>query len=328
MKLPRIIICLPCLLLIALLTGCAPLTRSMETPDQPASTAIPTAYPTNLPTITPIFIPTAAPTNNPTAVPTLTGVQARDQLLNLLADNKSCRLPCLWDITPGKTTNLEARTILLPLSVISISTHLSGNSPDGIWMVYDKSDLRTSIELNYLFDINGVISRIAFRAEETKKIPDRFLPIYDSKTFGERLHPYMLSGILSEFGKPASVIIHSLGHPITGSGGFEILLIYPDQGIFVHYTTQIEIVGDYARGCPANAHVELELYPPGNPDAFAKSLAETDWAFAWPKLMVNPSWKSIEDVTSMSLEQFYKTFHQLTDKCIDTPTKEWYIPNQ
>jgi hypothetical protein len=315
------LICLPGLVLIVLATGCVPSARETETP-QPMSTATPT----EALTYTPTSAPTAVSKNPPSTIPTLPEGQAKDQLLDLLANNGECQLPCLWGITPGKTTNLEARAILLPLSAISILTHLADDSPDGIWMIYHENELRTSIKLNYLFGSDGVISRIVFKAGETKEVPDGFLPIYDSKTFGEQLHPYMLSGILSEFGRPASVIIQTSGELITGSGGFEILLIYPEQGIFVHYTTQMEADGTNARGCPANAEVELELYPSGDADAFAKALSQTKWAFAWPVLAENPSWKPIDKATSMSVEQFYETFKQPTDKCIETPLKEWYVP--
>lgn len=308
------------LLLIMLAAGCAQPIYSTEMP--PASTIAVTVKVT--PTIT--RIPMAVPTNAPTIIPTLPEEQAHAQLLDLLADNGGCRLPCLLGITPGKTTNLEARAILLPFSGISISTYLSDNSPDSIWLTYNESHLRTSIKLSYLFESSGVINRIAFQAEESKELPDGYMPIYDSKTFGERLRPYMLSGILSEFGKPASVVISTYGKQITGSGGFEILLFYPDQGIFVHYTTQMKTVGTNARGCPANAQVELELFPSGDADAFAKALLQTEWAFAWPELFDNPSWKPIDKATTMSLEQFYETFRQSTDKCIDTPMKGWYVP--
>ncbi len=311
------------LLLVMLVVSCAEPTRNLETL-QPTSIIVSTRTMTT-PTLT--LTPTIAPTNIPVAIPTLSEAQARTQLLDLLADNDGCRLPCLWGILPGKTTNMEAQTILLPFSSISISTYLSDNSPGSVWLTYNENDLRTSIKLSYLFDSNGVISRIAFQAEESKKLTDGYLPIYDSKTFGERLRPYMLAGILSELGKPASVMIHTYGKQIKGSGGFEIVLLYPDQGIFVHYTTQMETVGINVRGCPANAQVELELYPPGDANAFAKSLAQTDWAaFVQTEPINDEHWKPIDNATSMPLEQFYETFRQLTDKCIETPLKGWYVP--
>ena len=313
-------ILLPSLIVVMLATGCAQPIRGTETA-LPGSTAILTEPLTPTPTLN--------STNMPNAIPTLPEKQARSRLLELLANNGGCYLPCLWGITPGITTNLESRAILLPLSGISISTHLSNNSPDSIWPTYTEGELKTSADLRYIFESDGVISRIAFQVGEFQELPDRRSPIYDSKTFGERLRPYMLPGILSEFGKPASVVIHTYGKQLTGSGGFEIVLLYPDQGMLVHYTTQMKTVGVNAVGCPANAQVELELYPSGDADSFAKSLSSTIWgAFVLPEPIDDSHWKPIDKANSMSLEQFYETFRQPTEKCIETPLKGWYVPNQ
>ena len=91
----------------------------------------------------------------------------------------------------------------------------------------------------------------------------------------------------------------------------------------------MKTVGANARGCPANAQVELELFPSGDADAFAKSLDATDWgAFGRLEPMDDSGWKSIDKATSMSVEQFYETFRQPTDKCIETPLKGWYVPER
>jgi len=215
---------------------------------------------------------------------------------------------------------------MVPLSNISVSTSFKPDS-GVIRPVYTEGDSRLGIDVGFLSD-NQIVNYITFHAGESKELPDASRPIYDSKIFGERLRPYMLPGILSELGKPASVVISTSGKQITGSGGFEILLLYPDQGILVRYTTQMETVGAIVHGCPANAQVKLELYPSGDADAFAKSLAETTLGgiFDGLELVDNPSWKSVEKATSMSLEQFYETFRQPTDKCIETPLKGWYVP--
>lgn len=316
------IIFLLSLLLVILATGCAQPTRSIVETSQSVNIATPMRTMTTPPTI--------VPTNSLSAIPVLSEEKARAELLDLLADNGGCRLPCLLGITPGKTTYTEARAILLPFSGISISMNVSDdNSPDSVWLTYDEGDLRTFIKLSYLYANDGIINHIAFNAGEYKELAGNRSLVFDSKNFGERLHSYMLPGILSEFGKPASVVIQTYGKQITGSGGFEIVLVYPDQGMLVHYVTQMQTVGVNARGCPANAEVELELNPSGDADAFAKSLDATIWeAFARLEPMDDPGWKSIDKATSLSIEQFYETFREPTDKCIDTPLKGWYVPEQ
>jgi hypothetical protein len=242
-----------------------------------------------------------------------------------------CHLPCILGITPGKTINSEAQAILLPFSNIAISMKVNDDeSPDSVWLTYDEGDLRTFIQLSYIYENNSTIKSVAFKAGEYKETANSRSPVYDSKAFGERLSPYMLSGILSEFGQPSLVVIHTNGQQITGSGGFEILLLYPEDGIFARYTMQMKTVGTNVQGCPANAQVELYLYPPGDANAYFESLSEISIGgmFDGLKLVDNPSWKSIDKVTSMSLEQFHETFRQPADKCIETPLNHWYIPEQ
>ena len=90
----------------------------------------------------------------------------------------------------------------------------------------------------------------------------------------------------------------------------------------VNYTTQMHLVGANVRGCPPNAHVEMELYPPGSSDSFFELLKQTDWA-----VKMN-DYKPLEEVTSMSVQEFYDTFREPTNKCIDTPAKLWPTPER
>ncbi len=320
MKFTNLFCFIMCCLFIA---GCT------NTNNTPTAISVPTQ--TSIPiTETPILsTQTATPTLTPTIIPTLSVDDARAKLLELLANNGNCRLPCLWGITPGKSVAQQAQVILDPLTSISVLTSLS-DSPGTLWPIYTEGDLRTSVELMYLFSNNGIISGIVFKAGEFKE--DR-TPVYDSKTFGEQLRLFMLLGILSEYGKPASVMIHTYGKQITGTGGFEVVLVYPDQGILVHYVTQMQTVVASVRGCPANAEVELELYPSGDVDSFVKSLSKTFWApFVKREPIADLNWKAhwkpIDEATSMSLEQFYEIFRQPTDKCIETPANSWPTPEQ
>jgi hypothetical protein len=322
MKIHKIIF-LHGLLLVMLIPGC---TQPIQnTPS--ANIATPTKAIVNTPNPTPT--PGVVPTNTITTIPIFSEEEAPNQLLDLLADNGGCRLPCLLGITPLKTTNTEARAIFLPFSNISISMKVSDDdSPDSVWLTYDEGDLRTFIESSYIYGDNGTIEHLVFNAGEYREIDNNLSLVYNSEIFGDRLSPYMLSGILSEFGKPSLVVVHTSGQQITGSGGFELLLLYPDDGIFARYTTQMEVLGTNVRGCPANAEVELRLYPSGDADAYFKSLSETSLGgmFDGLTLIDNPSWKSIDKSTSMSLEQFYETFRQPTDKCIETPLNLWHVP--
>jgi hypothetical protein len=309
-------------LVLLSLAGCA------ATPPAEISTATPTSTLTPSPTHTPI------PSATPTLIPTLPVEGARLRLLELLANNGNCRLPCLWGITPGKSTYQEALAILSPLSSISEST-ITGFEPNGgaIFLDYAEDNLTLYASVGFNSD-NQIVSRLSFQTREFKigelDNASALKPIYDSTTFGERVHPYMLPNILSEQGIPAAVVISTDGGPERGKNvpGFYILLLYPDQGLLVSYTTYRQLIGGYVRGCPANAHVEFELFPFGQGDSFSEFLAPTKWATMWPVPPANSFWRPIEEATAMSLEEFYRTFSQPTDKCIETPANLWYVPER
>jgi hypothetical protein len=267
--------------------------------------------------------------STPTIIPTLSVDDARKRLLDLLVNNGGCRLPCLWGITPGSSTYQDAQNILAPLGSISptILTMLSSN-PSSISPEYTEGDSEIDTDFIFLYGDEGIISRIAFHMQELKRVaaPDGgwiFQDIFDSKTFGERVRAYMLPQVLAEQGIPKAVLLQTNGTQVKFGGGFEILLFYPERGLFVHYETQMKIIGDKVRGCFANAHVEFELSPLGHPDTYSEMLSQTQWGGLWPPPTDNIFWKSIEKATSMSLEQFYETFRQPTDKCIETPLKLW-----
>jgi hypothetical protein len=63
--------------------------------------------------------------------------------------------------------------------------------------------------------------------------------VYDSDLFQQRFQPYTLSGILSMLGIPASVEISTDGGPARDRNvpRLYVLLLYPDQGVLVRYTT-------------------------------------------------------------------------------------------
>jgi hypothetical protein len=315
------------LIFIAIVTGCAqpaqstptlPITMMMSaTPTQELSS-------TNTPKSSAI----------PTAVPTLPVEDAREQLLGLLASNGGCRLPCLWGITPGKSSNLVARSILLPLRGIAETAYFDFTSSpvDDISPFYQEDDLRLNTRVAYVYDNDGVVNYITFRVLEEQVITDSNgnwisrQPIFGLSSFMERTEYYSLSHLLREQGIPASVMIASSGLSINRDRSIRtrLAVFYPDQGIWAQYTTLVneKEVGSSIISCPINAHIEMMLSPPGNPDSFYTLLDQTDWG------ITKNGFKPLEEATSMSVEEFYETFRNPTDKCIETPVNIWPTPER
>lgn len=307
---------------MVLVSSCMQSNASVATPSEATSTIISS--------MTPVLSVTPAPTDSPVPVPTATNVptlpveDAQARLLDLLANNGGCRLPCLWGIVPGKSSFQEARAILVPLSSLSHSVYLNPPGLGDIMPRYIEGELEIYTRVGFLTNpAHNIVYRVAFNAEAHMLLKDGgYEESFDSRFFGEKIGAYILSQVLTEQGIPSSVMISTSGGPLTrgGQGGFDILLLYPHQGILVNYTTQLNFVGSNVRGCPVNAHVEMELYPPGPSDLFFESLQQTDWAVKMK------GYKPLEEVTSMSVEKFYQTFREPTAECIETPATLWPTP--
>ena len=334
MKIQKIYGCFSLLLFITVVVGCSQLTESKVTPSPAASVlTVSSAFPTDtmLPTLTSAATDIPTQLSTPTIVPTLSIEDARKRLLELLATNGDCRLPCLWGITPGKSNYLEARNILFPLSNV-VATYFAPSTVNGISMgsaspLYIEDDLQLNTRVAYWYGDNGIVDYVAFRVVEQQLSKDQYgnqltTPIFDSPTFAKRTEYYSISHVLTEQGVPDSVTI-SFYLPSDNpafAGGFEIALFYPEQGIWVHYTMPLYSPSGIQRGCPTNAHVEMALFSPGDPDYFFSYLEKTDWG------RTKGGYKPLEEVTSMSVEEFYQTFRNPTDKCIETPENLWLTP--
>jgi hypothetical protein len=336
MKIQKISRWFSLLLFITAVAGCSQLTENVET-SSPIASVLPDSRASQTETLTPTLtlVPTVTQTQSltPIAVPSLPVEDARKRLLDLLATNGDCRLPCLWDITPGDSDYQKARNILMPLSSIAETAHFASSSPvDDVSPLYVEGDLHLNTRVAYLYDDNGIISHLNFRVFEENVTTDSKgnwtgkTPIYDSPSFKKRVEYYSLSNLLSEQGIPASVMLATDGPSLTYIGvlNVNIVLLYPDQGIWAKYTTSMDEskVGSSIKSCPANAHIELNLYPPGNADSFTSLLEETEWG------VTKDGYKPLDEATSMSVEEFYQTFRTPTDKCIETPTNLWPTPER
>jgi predicted transcriptional regulator with HTH domain len=325
-----------------ILGGCAKIDERTSQPNQepsPTESAI-NITPTRQATTTPTHMPTSTSTRTPTLtssptstvpfIPTLPKGDARLLLLDLLSANGECHLPCLWGIYQDKTTFVEAQQILEPLSSISDFTDFIPRQGVINPFFYESDTIiRTSVDyfLNEDVDTVNNISFIAgaFREVPETTNPDRTYPVsvYNSTYFGKKLAFYMLPNILSEYGRPSSVLLKTNPGPneFGEMGLFYLILMYPDRGFLVQYTTVMRMSGTNVLGCTANAHVRLDLYPSEHSGTFYK-LIEPRWND------INSVYKPLEEVTSMSLDQFYQTFRQPTDQCLVTASSHWPEPNQ
>lgn len=291
----------------------------------PPSIAISTVNITAKPTFTSLPVPTQTLAPSPIPViPTLSLDQARLEFLDLLANNGNCDLPCFWGITPGQSSFQEAIMILVPLTDISDFTHFE-KGIGAIDPAYIEDGLTIHTNISFLTGSgNQTVSRLAFIARVLKKADNGFTDVFDWPFFSEQLGYYMLPNILTEYGNPTTVMLSTMAKlPSTGvPGGFKILLLYPDQGILINYTMQMQVAGENIMGCPSYSHIELDLYPSEQTTSFFNLLEPSGWL-----QIIQNTYKPIGEATAMSKEDFYQIFSQQTDKCILTPANLWPVPD-
>lgn len=304
------------LLLLATACGQATVSTPTRTP-KPTHSATPTITLTPQPSSTPSAPPT------PTAFPTLPVEPARARFFDLLATNGNCRLPCLWGITPGKTTPQETRAILEPLH--SISGLQVVFRLDSVWTMPELADgLAAHISVDFLYPNYQSIRSMFFQTGVRKTLSDGGL---DPASFAKLTDYYRLDRILSEYGVPTEVVISTSGIPVAGFGKsvsrFLFVVIYPKYGFYIEYMMSQRFVGKNVLGCPKNAELRLETFPLGG-----EFRAMSDGIYVWPRTPNDIFRRPLSKATSMSLEQFYETFRKPTDKCIETPENLWYKPKR
>lgn len=310
-------------LFIIIISGCAQSVQTLPTVSSITSTntiSVTVEAKISTPTVTNTPLPTAALTNTPT----LSAEDARQNMLVLLANNRGCRLPCLWGITPGASHFLRAQEILMPLSNIAETAIFDSSYFGGGILIHIDEGYRFNVSVSYLYK-NDIVNRINFRtSEENLAKKDEYgnqikIPVFDSQAFKKRTEYYSLSHLLSKEGMPDTVLIQSSGLPV--GGGMDIAVLYPDQGIWANYSMIIiSNNGVIKRACPANSHIEMELFPPGDPASFFSLLDATDWG------VTKNGYMPLEKATSLTLEEFYQAFRNPTDKCIETPARLWPTP--
>lgn len=216
--------------------------------------------------------------------------------------------------------------ILAPLSSLSDFNVLEPDIESITIKDTMKDGLLLYLRLGYLANRGNVSQAFVLARAEKRLVEDNgFEDIFDSTDFGERVDFYSLHQVLTNHGPPSSVLLSTLSEFPTRRGMpglFSLILVYPEQGIIVKYTTEMRIVGKNVEGCMQNAHIEMDLFPAGNADAFHQALTPTDWPFhiAYHK--------PIEEVTSLSIDDFYEKFRQQTDECLVTPASLWPTPER
>lgn len=267
----------------------------------------------------------SASLNTPTATaPTPSVEKAKAIALNLLGNNGGCKLPCVWGLTPGLTTSSERQQILASYGGFSETDFsMSGSgvdltkNPGGFGISLTKDEVSISAGVTY-YEINGVLEMLSLVTIPQKNQKH----IYGNNNYSELIQYYTLPYLLNNYGVPSEVLVLAFPRdPFLHADyePFSFVVIYSEIGIMAEYISPTQWigemkelstpslwVGDIARGCPSQSILTLRTWdikkniPIKKIASIATSEGISETAYDY--------FKPIQDVTSMSINDFYEIF--------------------
>ena len=262
----------------------------------PRSTYTPTPRPT-VPTIAPPPFPTPAlPTVTPP--PTLTAEEQRALVRELMQTNGGCELPCWWGIVPGQSDWQGVRERFRGYG-------LRGN--DYFVFMFMRPGQVYDSKIKIKFTVRDEVV-------ESIEVSGQWLSS-TSEYFAQDWQRYSLDNVLNRYGQPSQVLIALLVG--AESSGYDLFLLYDHLGIAINYggsATIIQVEPLLIRACPQHDEVSgitLWLQSPqqGTP-LLQRTLTPDEMSY----------FRSLEEVTGMSVETFYETFkNPESEVCLEGP---------
>lgn len=204
------------------------------------SPAISLSYPTKTSTVRPYFTPTPAetatymaspqPTSTPTLtpLPTLSVTEAAGMVKKVLTANAFCRLPCIGNITPGKTTWSEATSFLVPFAKQVFSTEYR------VWAI-EFMPPKNAMERDKLF--------IWLFRSSVERV-DAMVAVWLD---------YSVQQLFADYGRPAEIYFYVTDYPPEETENkFELFFYYSEQGFSARYSGNTG-KGEKLKICPAKA---------------------------------------------------------------------------
>lgn len=317
-------------LLISLVSGCsAPTELSPTVP----STLPPSALPTS--TMTLVSTPTTASTH---PVTTLSAIDSKTVVLDMLQDNGGCRLPCLFGMKPGQTIE-SLNTFMLKFGDVKdqdviLESHIFKKS-GGFILLSREGQLAARVYVYYYPSAdNATVDQFSLHVDalqETGYTADLANALLSPKTgdpaFNHLIQQYALPTILSTYGQPTQVQIAVFpSDPIAppNSEPISLVLLYEDQGFFVEYVSFRETDGNSYISCPWKTHLAVSVWKPKTSLPMSEIVKRGGMVINDTNLNY---FKSIEEATSMTTDAFYETFKENSNKeCVMTPISVWSTP--
>jgi hypothetical protein len=310
------------LILLCLSASCSTFSSSSVQPTStvfaiPATTVTTTSStrPSN-PTLT-VEVPTPSP------LPTLSPAEAEAMVLDLLQDNGGCFFPCWWGLVPGETGEQKSKPFLEKFATIAVANIFNEYGSYARWLVPNNNLLLDlSVSVAYDQQSPAYIRRIQVTTQVTRKLDEGGSEIvWENLLNRQFLQAYMLPQILSTYGQPNKVLVFAN----EGWRYFELILDYSHQGFAIWYSMPLESSGEKFLGCTSKSFTKSYFWAPELAYTWAEGVAGTGDKSEIDAL--NRDFRPIEEVTSITSEEFYDTvMNPDYISCLETPKELWPGP--
>ncbi|MCP4611309.1 MAG: hypothetical protein GY845_21570 [Planctomycetes bacterium] len=247
---------------------------------------------------------------------------AEDALLvDMLAGNAGCELPCWWGITPGATRWADAQQQFLSYgkSVSSWKAEPDWGIPHsvGLFGRHDPSPF-DYVLVHSIYEQDGIVSLIGVRGHVPGWPADEWVVPQHFVLDWQR---YTLDQTLARFGKPSQVLLHYWNED---DAPFSVGVLYEDRGVLIEYmglTQRDRSVERYGpiTICPVREHltdINAWLKSPELQADVTLDDVFRRFGGGYLSLLRFYSTPTLEEAAEMSVDEFYETFQNPdTDVC-------------
>jgi hypothetical protein len=243
----------------------------------------------------------------------------------MLLYNEECDFPCWWGIKPGETSLQASRSFLETFLAISVTNIFDENGGYTRWLV-KKNDMIIDTQVSIISDLETLttVEGLWVTTQVTRETADGgFEVVWENPLNSQYLQALMLPQILTTYGQPNNVLIQVN----RDWGEFELLLDYSSDGFALWFVAPLEGDETTYLGCMAKAYSDLFFWDPNMGYTWAEGVTRISKGDAWEIDALSEVFLPLEEVTSLTLEEFYQTFKnpENTD-CLETSTDFWLGP--
>lgn len=234
-----------------------------------------------------------------TPLPTLSDSDSKALVAELLSNNRGCRYPCWWGITPGVTTWSEANHFLA--SFVEITP-------------FGSDSLLREYLIGYPLETERGIGGFSVRTQGEKIV---YIFVGRATTAYNTLMPQ----ILSNCGVPDTIYLSTFQSSPEGGIPLTIVLYYSKEHFLAIYELTAQAEGEEIVACLSGESPGLFLL---SPDEEVTKQRIQDWALGVDPIL---PLKPLEKVTDLDVSSFTEQFGSPSSEnpCLSTGMEFWEV---